>query len=71
MADPPLLAGAVNATEADPFPGVTVPIVGAPGGVLYVSAAGSESDPLLDGASVTGPNDAGVIVKVCAAEDPL
>ena len=33
MAEPPLLAGAVNVTIACPFPFVAVPIVGAPGTV--------------------------------------
>ena len=31
IADPPLLAGAVNVTLALPLPAVAVPIVGAPG----------------------------------------
>ena len=33
MALPPFFAGAVNATEPEPLPGVTAPIVGAPGTV--------------------------------------
>jgi hypothetical protein len=33
IAEPPLLAGAVNVTVACPFPAVAVPIVGAPGTV--------------------------------------
>ncbi len=33
IALPPLLAGAVNVTEASPLPRVAVPIVGAPGTV--------------------------------------
>ena len=33
MAEPPSIAGAVNATEACAFPAVAVPIVGAPGTV--------------------------------------
>jgi hypothetical protein len=37
IADPPLLAGAVNATEAWAFPFVAVPIVGAPGTVEGVT----------------------------------
>ena len=33
IAVPPFFAGAVNATEPEPLPRVTVPIVGAPGTV--------------------------------------
>jgi hypothetical protein len=33
MADPPVLAGAVKATEAEPSPAVAAPIVGAADGV--------------------------------------
>jgi hypothetical protein len=33
MADPPVLPGAVKATEADPLPAVAVPMVGAAEGV--------------------------------------
>jgi hypothetical protein len=33
IALPPLLAGALNVTEPDPFPRVAMPIVGAPGTV--------------------------------------
>ena len=33
MADPPLAPGAVKVTDAEAFPGVAVPIVGAPGDV--------------------------------------
>jgi hypothetical protein len=31
--DPPIAAGAVKATVAEPFPAVAVPMTGAPGGV--------------------------------------
>jgi hypothetical protein len=37
MAEPPLLAGAVNVTVAWAFPAVAVPIVGAPGTVEGVT----------------------------------
>ncbi len=37
MAAPPLLAGAVNATDACALPAVAVPIVGAPGTVVGVT----------------------------------
>ena len=37
MALPPSEAGAVKATEADPLPGVAVPMVGAPGTVAGVT----------------------------------
>jgi hypothetical protein len=33
MAAPPVFAGAVNATSAEPLPPVTVPMTGAPGAV--------------------------------------
>ena len=48
IALPPLLAGAVNATEPDPFPRVAVPIVGAPGtvaGTKVFDAADAEPAP--------------------------
>jgi hypothetical protein len=38
IADPPLLAGAVNATLACALPAVALPIVGAPGTVAGVTA---------------------------------
>ncbi len=45
IALPPLFAGAVNVTDADPLPRVAVPIVGAPGTVagtkLFDSADGA------------------------------
>ena len=71
IADPPVLAGAVNDTVACPSPAVAVPIVGAPGGVAYVSAAGLVSDPLLLGVSVTGPTAVGVMVNVCGTAELL
>ncbi len=37
MALPPLAAGAVKVTEADPLPAVAVPMVGAPGTVAGVT----------------------------------
>jgi len=37
IAEPPLLAGAVNATDADPVPAVAVPMVGAPATVIGVT----------------------------------
>ena len=46
IAEPPLLAGAVNATLALALPAVTVPIVGAPGTVRGVTDA--ELDAALD-----------------------
>ena len=44
MAEPPLLTGAVQETDAEPLPGVAVTAVGAPGavaaaGVVYVADA--------------------------------
>jgi hypothetical protein len=71
IADPPVLAGAVNDTEACPLPAVAVPIVGAPGGVAYVRAAGLVSVPLLLGFNVTGPTAVGVMVNVCGAAELL
>jgi hypothetical protein len=53
------------------LPAVAVPIVGAPGGVAYVRAAGLVSEPLLLGVSVTGPTAVGVIVNVCGAAELL
>ena len=64
-----MLAGAVNDTVACLLPAVAVPIVGAPGGVAYVRAAGLISVPLLLGVSVTGPTAVGVIVNVCDAAE--
>ena len=49
IAEPPVLAGAVNATETDAFPAVAVPIVGAPGtvaGVTLFEAAEAALFPL-------------------------
>ena len=47
MASPPLLAGAVQVTVADPLPAVAVPTVGAPGVVAGTTALdGSDSGPL-------------------------
>ena len=37
MVEPPLEAGAVKGTDACPFPGVAVPIIGAPGIVPEVA----------------------------------
>jgi hypothetical protein len=37
ITDPPFDAGAVNATEAEAFPRVAVPMVGAPGTVAGVT----------------------------------
>jgi hypothetical protein len=71
MADPPVLAGAVKATEAEPLPALAVPIVGAAAGVAYVSAEGLVREPLLAGVRVTGPGAVGVMVKVCGAEELL
>jgi len=71
IADPPVLPGAVNATVICPLPAVADPIVGAPGGVAYVRAAGFVSDPPLLGVSVTGPTAVGVIVNVCEAAELL
>jgi hypothetical protein len=71
IAEPPVLAGAVNDTVACPLPAVAVPIVGAPGGVAYVRAAGLVSVPLLLGVSVTGPTAVGVMVNVCDAAELL
>jgi hypothetical protein len=34
IADPPLLTGTENVRDKEPLPGVAVPIVGAPDGVL-------------------------------------
>ena len=51
------------------LPAVADPIVGAPGGVAYVRAAGFVSVPLLLGVSVTGPSAVGVIVKVCGTAE--
>ena len=68
---PPLLEGAVKATDAEPLPGVAVPATGASGFVAYDSTEGFVSPPSFEGVSVTGPGEAGVIVKVCAAADPL
>ena len=50
MVDPPLLAGAVHDTDADPTPPVAVPIAGAPG-VL----AGTTEFEALDGFPVPTP----------------
>jgi hypothetical protein len=71
MGDPPALAGAVKATEAEPFPAVAVPMVGAPGGVAYVRTDGFVREPPLLGVRVTGPGAVGVIVKVWGAEELL
>ena len=46
IADPPLLAGAVNATVAWPLPAVTVPIVGAPGTVRGVTWTVPDAAPV-------------------------
>ena len=49
IAEPPLLAGAVNVTVAWAFPAVAVPIVGAPGtveGVTGFEAELGRLDPL-------------------------
>jgi hypothetical protein len=67
---PPLAAGAVKPTVAEPFPAVVAPIVGAWGGVAYVKAAGFAREPLLLAVKVTGPTAAGVTVNVCAAAEP-
>ena len=40
IVEPPFEAGAVNATEARPLPGVAVPIVGAPGTVAGIADTG-------------------------------
>ena len=48
MAEPPSLAGAVNATEACAFPAATVPIVGAPG-TVEVGAGVTEFEAELAG----------------------
>src|SRR3954453_5439406 len=40
MADPPVLAGAVQRTVAEALPAVGAPIVGAPGAVAVVPAVG-------------------------------
>lgn len=53
MFDPPSLPGAVNAIDALPFPGVAVPIVGAPGTV----AAGTTSSVMLCAGSVSDTAD--------------
>src|SRR6185437_14541064 len=71
MGDPPVLDGAVKATDADALPAVAVPIRGAPGGVAYVIAAGLTRTGLLLGVRVTGPTVVGVTVNVCGAADPL
>ena len=50
MAAPPLLAGAVNATDACALPAVAVPMVGAPGTAAFtvmVTVAGAEVPPAL------------------------
>jgi hypothetical protein len=47
IAEPPLLAGAVNVTVASAFPGVAVPIVGAPGIVDGVTEFEAELAKLL------------------------
>ena len=64
MLEPPLFDGATNATVTEPLPAVTVPMVGASEGVLYTNADGSDSDPLLEAVSVTGPVAVGVMLKV-------
>ena len=46
IADPPSLAGAVNATLAVPLPGDTVPIVGAPGTVRGVTDTVPDAAPV-------------------------
>jgi hypothetical protein len=47
IADPPLLAGAVNATDAWVLPGVATGEVGAPGTVAGVTAEdAAEADPV-------------------------
>ena len=50
MALPPVLPGGVNVTVACPFPGVAVPMVGAPGtvaGVTLLEAAEAAPVPAL------------------------
>ena len=37
MLAPPLLAGALNATEACPLPAVAVPMVGCPGTIAFTA----------------------------------
>ena len=71
MAEPPVLAAAVKATETDPFPAVAVPIKGAAGGVAYVRGEAFVSHPLLVVVSLTGPTAVGVIVKVCVLGELL
>jgi hypothetical protein len=71
MADPPVLAGAVKDTEAEPFPAVAAPMMGAPGAVAYVRASGFVSEPLLLGVRVTGPGAVGVMVKVWGVAELL
>ena len=71
MAEPPVLIGAVKATEADPVPAVAVPIEGAAEGVAYPNVGAFVSDLLLFGVSVTGPTAVGVIENVCAVAELL